>query len=345
MALQRITHTGAAPPTGLGSPISASALAFTLTSPTGYPTGSGGPFVLDLDAGTPAEEKILCQSLSGSSVTVAPGGRGFDGTSPAAHNAGANNVTHVISSAEADDANAHIYVPTRDDHTQYVRTDGSRSVTGSLTVAGSLAVGGAVSAASVGANTVTAGEVGSGLVRWIGGNTTGPMTGGGPYLAGDFIVTQSAQIWVCTTAGSPGTWTQVGTSGLAAVTRAYQAAGQSIPGATLTLVALDTIYFDTMSAFNTAAHLFTCPKAGIYRSEGSVATASSVSMAAILYHNASPSTYGPGATPNPATGQYTAVVSDVMQCAAGDTLSLYVYAASGIALATNLNFFSVEQVQ
>ena len=74
MPLQRITHSGAAPPTNLLSAITATALSFGLTSSTGYPTGAGGPFVIDVDPGLPTEEKVLCSSLSGGVITVAPGG-------------------------------------------------------------------------------------------------------------------------------------------------------------------------------------------------------------------------------------------------------------------------------
>ena len=127
MSLQRLSHAGAAPPSGLVSPINASVLTFGIISGVGFPTGANGPFVLVLDPGQPAEEKVLCSSLTGTTVTVMAGGRGWDGTTAAAHGAAPGNVAHVFSAAEADDANAHIYVPSRDDHTQYVLAQGSRN--------------------------------------------------------------------------------------------------------------------------------------------------------------------------------------------------------------------------
>jgi hypothetical protein len=143
MSLQRITHTGAAPPTGLASPISAATLVFLVTSSTGYPTGAGGPFVLVLDPGTPSEEKVLCSSLSAGAVTVVAGGRGWDGTTAAAHSPGSSNVAHVFSAAEADDANAHIYVTTRNDHPQYMSSlvIANGSVTNVNPLAGSVSAG------------------------------------------------------------------------------------------------------------------------------------------------------------------------------------------------------------
>jgi hypothetical protein len=206
MPLQRITHTGAAPPTGLASPISSTALSFALTSATGYPTGAGGPFVIDIDAGTPSEEKVLCSSLSGGSITVASGGRGWDGTAPAAHNAGPTNVTHVVSSAETDDANSHIYDTTRDDHTQYVRTDGTRGISGGLTIAGQLNVGGdVVSSGAVQGKLLTAtGQAGiAAEARLLGAVFATPPAGS--YIGGDFVIDTTGAIWVWT-----GSWTKVG---------------------------------------------------------------------------------------------------------------------------------------
>lgn len=51
--------------------------------------------------------------------------------------------------------------------------------------------------------------------RDVGGTTSGaPSTGS--FLKGDVVVDQTGAIWICTTAGSPGTWTSV-TNGLAAL--------------------------------------------------------------------------------------------------------------------------------
>jgi hypothetical protein len=131
MTLQRLEHQGAAPVTGLASSINASATALTLVSGAGYPTGAVGPFVLAIDPGTGSEEKVLCSSRSGTAVVVTT--RGYDGTTATSHTSGTSNVAHVWTATEADDTNAHIYTTTRDDHTQYLRTDGSRAATGTQT--------------------------------------------------------------------------------------------------------------------------------------------------------------------------------------------------------------------
>lgn len=45
--------------------------------------------------------------------------------------------------------------------------------------------------------------------RYVGATASGaPVTG--TFVVGDFIVTQAGAVWVCTTAGSPGTWKPIG---------------------------------------------------------------------------------------------------------------------------------------
>ena len=45
--------------------------------------------------------------------------------------------------------------------------------------------------------------------RYVGGTTSGAPTTG-TFAVGDFVIDQSGQIWICTTAGTPGTWTKAG---------------------------------------------------------------------------------------------------------------------------------------
>ena len=81
---------------------------------TNWPTGTGGtPFFVVIDRGTASEEKILCSSRSGNTLTVfddgVTNGRGADDTSITAHS---NNalIEHVFTATDADEANAHINV-------------------------------------------------------------------------------------------------------------------------------------------------------------------------------------------------------------------------------------------
>lgn len=285
MTLSRYEHTGDAPATGLASGVAPTDTSFTVNSGTGYPTGAVGKFVICLDPGTTSEEKVLCSARSGTTFTVAGGGRGYDDTTATSHGSGSTNVTHVLSAAEIDDFSDHVYTTTRDDHTQYARTDGSRAVTGNQTYSSGVTVSGggaaitgntsvtgtltssqALTASSGGVQatgnskvtgtlevtqattidagglTVTAGgltvsaggaaitgtltgsstvqgtaAIATGLTgataasRYVGATTSGAPASG-TFAKGDFVIDQTAAVWVCTTAGTPGTWTQVGAS-------------------------------------------------------------------------------------------------------------------------------------
>lgn len=112
----------------LQASITNSALTFTITGGT-WPSLSGILFVVELGAGLGDDEKVLCSGHSGGLVTVASGGRGYDGTTAVAHQPG-ETVSSTWDASSATDFSDHIYNTSRDDHTLYTRVDGSRSVTG-----------------------------------------------------------------------------------------------------------------------------------------------------------------------------------------------------------------------
>lgn len=120
MVLARREHQGGAVATVLTSGINASDTSISLSSATNWPTGSTGSFYIVIDRTQVGEERILCSSRSGTTLTVAGSGRGKDGTSAAAHSTSAV-VEHVLVAEEVDDDNAHVYDTSRDDHTQYMK--------------------------------------------------------------------------------------------------------------------------------------------------------------------------------------------------------------------------------
>lgn len=78
------------------------------------------PFTVSIDANTPSEEKLKCESVSGTNpVTFVVLERGYDDTVPTTHGAGAP-VTHVLPSTVVMDLERHVYETTEDDHTQYL---------------------------------------------------------------------------------------------------------------------------------------------------------------------------------------------------------------------------------
>lgn len=112
-------------------------------------------------------------------------------------------------------------------------------LTGTLTVPAALTVssgGAAITGAISSTSTVTGtAHVSSGLTgataasRYVGATASGhPVSG--TFALGDFVVDQTGVIWICTTAGTPGTWTQVSgalTYGTTPLALASAAAGGS----------------------------------------------------------------------------------------------------------------------
>lgn len=94
-------------PTTLASAFNAGATSFTITSDTNWPTSADYDFFVTIDAGTAQEERVLCSARTGTTVTVATGGRGKDSTGDKNHAAGAT-VWPSWSAQDADEANAHI---------------------------------------------------------------------------------------------------------------------------------------------------------------------------------------------------------------------------------------------
>lgn len=100
----RRSYSGASATCTLTSAISSSDSTAELTGTVGaWPTTSGGPFFMVIDPGLSTEEKVLVGSRSTGSLSSIT--RGVDGTSPAAHSAGATCYP-VFTALDADQANA-----------------------------------------------------------------------------------------------------------------------------------------------------------------------------------------------------------------------------------------------
>ena len=112
----RREYVGGAQSARLTSGLGGTALDLTISCNdlTNWPTGTGGtPFYVVIDRGTASEEKILCSSRSGNTLTVYDDGitvgRGADDTSITAHSSNAV-IEHVFTATDADEANAHLNV-------------------------------------------------------------------------------------------------------------------------------------------------------------------------------------------------------------------------------------------
>jgi len=110
----RREYRGGAAPSYLSSALgnSTADLSISCNDLANWPTGTGTkPFFVVIDRGTAVEEKILCSSRSGNTITVYNDGitvgRGADDTNVVAH--GINSVIeHIFTATDADEANLHV---------------------------------------------------------------------------------------------------------------------------------------------------------------------------------------------------------------------------------------------
>ena len=107
------SFSGSARAAYLSGDIDGSALTIPTTGLTGWPTGDNGPFFAVINRQKANEEKILCELVNGSDITVVQ--RGADDTAPQSH-ASNSIIEHVITATDAREANAHV-----NDATQHIQ--------------------------------------------------------------------------------------------------------------------------------------------------------------------------------------------------------------------------------
>jgi hypothetical protein len=187
---------------------------------------------------------------------------------------------------------------------------------------------------------------GSGYLSLAGINPNpGPPTTGS-WLQNDIVMDTLYSLYVCTAAGSPGTWRLlvggVTFSGYAA------AGGQGLTSGTAALVQVNTVNLDTASGFNTADYLYTCPVAGTYRVSGQFKVNGAAGVvAAQIWHSGALARFGSQSESSSAFG--AANVDALIHCSLGDTLGLYAYVnAGGLAIyqdGVNIdNYLDIELV-
>lgn len=106
---ERKDIVGGAPSTTITGSLTAGATSISIASATGWPDGTNGPFVVAVDLGGASEEKILCTSRTGTTITVET--RGYDETTGVAHDANAP-IDHVLDASTIDQANRYVNLQT-----------------------------------------------------------------------------------------------------------------------------------------------------------------------------------------------------------------------------------------
>lgn len=104
--MERREFLGSVEETTLSANVSNVDTTISLTSGSTFPTGASSPFVIVLSRGSINEEKVLCSSRTGDTITVLE--RGYDGTSAQAHDSG-DYVDHVLDATVVQDMNTTTY--------------------------------------------------------------------------------------------------------------------------------------------------------------------------------------------------------------------------------------------
>ena len=302
MAYASNSFGGGCPPTYLVSAISSSAMTATFSDLTGWvevdstgaktsqPLGTSGSFCIKLDYGLATEETVKCTSLNPSTGVITFATRGFDGTTAQAHAAGSSSKLNVFPTETATD-----WV-----NLQATATTASTTASSALSAASTAQTtanaalpkaGGTMTGALNGTSATFTGEVtGSDIVasglagattatRYVGGTVNGAPASG-TFAKGDFIIDQSGTIWVCTTAGTPGTWTTTISSHLLLRT------------ASATVTRNETTIFSG----STASQTLTAPSSPIDGSTWTVVNKASVSVSLSFIPSMVPLGSGTGVT-------------------------------------------------
>lgn len=107
--------------------------------------------------------------------------------------------------------------------------------------------------------------------RYVGATASGAPASG-TFVVGDYVIAQNGSLWVCTTAGSPGTWTQVsgGGGGATSLLLDYQASTDLHSGKALAAATWETL--GPSHSFTTTAGMKVVIMVGGFCQVGNVAT-------------------------------------------------------------------------
>lgn len=172
--------------------------------------------------------------------------------------------------------------------------------------------------------------------RYVGGTTSGaPVTG--TFQQGDLVIAQDGCVWICSVAGSPGTWIRHGTSNYHG--RATQTGAQTLTSRTgqsgFDVLNLNSVASgeDPRGMFSVANHRFTIPFSGgcwlIIGTIGTTLASTTFSQAPVLTKNGT--VFARGSEYNVINGG-DCQVADIQQFSSGDLIQLGAYAEAAAAL-------------
>lgn len=105
--------------------------------------------------------------------------------------------------------------------------------------------------------------------------------------------------------------------------RVFQSAAQALPSATATKIAFANVSFDSGNNFNVTNGRYVCPATGFYQVDSLVGIAGAFALSTYIYKNG----VGVASTSVVSDGTHwpSCLLTDVIQCSAGDYIELYCY--------------------
>jgi len=203
-----------------------STIAGTLTGLTGLTVASGGATITGNSTITGTLGSLTGLTVASGGITVTSGNIAANGSSPLLDFSGSTGTPSVKvqatngltwlnaagSSTIASLTNAGVLTVAAG----LTVTTGGASITGALTSVTTIAA----SSTITGTAHVSTGLTGATTqVRYVGGVTGSTAPSSGTFALGDVVVGTGGVVFICTTAGTPGTWTSVGAASSTATFR------------------------------------------------------------------------------------------------------------------------------
>lgn len=173
--------------------------------------------------------------------------------------------------------------------------------------------------------------------RYAGGTTSGAPVSG-TFAQGDMVIAQDGVVWICVTAGSPGTWYRHGGANYQSV--AVQTGAQTLTSRSsqsgFDVLNVNSALSDPRSMFSTSNHRYTIPFSGstwlVTATVGTTLAATTFSQAPVLTKNGT--VFARGSEYRVVNGGDN-MVADIQQFASGDLIQLGMYAEAAAAVNVN----------
>lgn len=173
--------------------------------------------------------------------------------------------------------------------------------------------------------------------RYVGGHSGVAAPTTGTFQVGDMVIAQGGVVWICVTAGTPGTWYRHGAADYQSI--ATQTVAQTLTSRSgqtgFDVLNVNSVVSDPEGMFSTVNHRYTIPFSGgtwlVTGTVGTTLASTTFSQAPVLTKNGT--VFARGSEYNVVNGGDN-MVADVQQFASGDLIQLGMYAEAAAAVNT-----------